>query len=289
MKSYYLYDASQLLQQSLNELQEIIQASEASHRSHHTLYDLREALVVTERQLHQHVHSMLDNDSRVFRNAAEQSLLSLVESLRSQEENRKRTNKGSSNNRQSADVPFEYYPTRNATDSLMFRLIVTLQLCVVRIDDARYILTKIRKKEESAFMQGRESLVLAPLAFGATTWVLSKVSTSRLMRLDYNKLKLRMYDSADWAFIASLVAQTGLAVASAYWLKQKWGMLWLTTKLAKTTEELEGWNRQWFMVQSTPGKNRLNTCEEEINPQESTKSRRLIEYALKATPKVRLL
>ena len=258
MKSYYLYDASQLLQQSLNELQEIIEANEVSGRSHHTLYDLREALIVTERQLHQHVHSMLDNDSRVFRNAAEQSLLSLVESLRLQEEKRKR--KCSNNNtRSSADVPFVYYPTRNATDSLMFRLIVILQLCVVRIVDARYVLTSIRKKEESAFLQKRDSVILAPLTLGAT-WVLFKLPTHKLISWSNNKLllsKTRIFDHADWTAIAAILAQAGVAAMSAYWLKHKWGMLWLTTKLSKTTADLEVWNSQFFTVQSTPGVSRL--------------------------------
>jgi hypothetical protein len=288
MKSYYLYDASQLLQQSCNELQEIIEASEASRRSHHTLYDLREALLVTERQLHQHVHSILDSESRVFRNAAEQSLLSLVESLRLQEEKRKRTNQNTGTHH-ATDVPFVYYPTRNATDSLMFRLIVILQLCVVRIGDARITLTNIRKKDDSAFLQGRDSFVLAPLVLG-TSWVLSKVPVRKLIAYSNKKLtssRPRIFDHADWTAMASTLAQAGFAVASAYWLKQKWGMLWLTTKLAKTTADFELWNRQWFMVQSTLGVSRTNSNDaEDANAQDSTKSKRLIEYALKATPKV---
>lgn len=105
-----------------------------------------------------------------------------------------------------------------------------------------------------------------------------------------------------WNKLTSFIVQAGFAVMCTYWLQQKWGMLWLAMKLQKTTEELEEWNRQWFMVQSTHETNRptnhdttMNVnndnnkhsdYEEEGNPNDTTKSRRLMEYALKATPKV---
>lgn len=151
MPSHYLYDAVHLLIRSLDQLQGVIRLSEGTNRSHSTLYDLREALSATETLLHRYAEQLLLKMSMQDRptmptipSASHQTLSSLVDLLRCFGE-------GESNSRitqtdtihQSAstsadrDRPRTYYPKRSATDSLLFRLIVALQLCLVRIDDAR--------------------------------------------------------------------------------------------------------------------------------------------------------
>jgi hypothetical protein len=54
------------------------------------------------------------------------------------------------------------YTTRSATDSLLFRLIVALQLCLLRIDDAHSVITGRRMSaEEQRRQQERQRIALA--------------------------------------------------------------------------------------------------------------------------------
>jgi acetyl esterase/lipase len=289
MAYHYIFDAASLLEKSLVDLQEVIQHSESLNHSHYRLYDFREALALTERLLYEHVRVLLEDES--FRlgslevqtlystSATAPSLASCVDILRSvaaRHGSHPRVDFNSSVDGATSthvDSPHSYYPKRNATDSLLFRLVVALQLCRVRLSDAKFVITGRRHHQTIPSSRIVEQLPL--FAVGCCAAVFVAVSYSR--RIERNRSGTRPY-----LVLSYCAAQVGLVLVSANWLTHRWGIVWMTAKIEKSMREIEAWNQQWYTVQSTPAKKRRN----EDPSIDAAKSRRLIEYALAhVTPK----
>ena len=277
MISPYIYDATELLKISLCNLDEVIEASELSKRPHHTLYDLREELTLIESHLYQHVKSLLleKEDLPQLPSASKRSLGSSVNLLRSLEQ--KISPKQFHCER---DLPQVYYPKRSATGSLLFRLVVALQLCVVRIDDARSVLAGSRKNNgaASALALGSEFCQLSIIG-GMTYTVASAFAFQK-----YLPLKLgRLGSNQEWLPTVAMGAKVAASIVCAYVAKRSWGTLWMARKLVRTIEELEDWNSQWCVVQSTTSDSPAMV---EKGSLDAAKTQRLVEYALRETPKV---
>lgn len=288
MASPYIYDATALLHQSLQDLDYVLKLDGSNHENSgkSTLHNLRRALTVTEGVLYQYVDTLLrekalNGNSMVF--PSQRSLSCSVGLLRSMELEEKQP----SRDHKRRDGPQVYYPKRSATGSLLFRLVVALQLCVVRIDDARYVLGGSRKKETPAVHQDDDSSYLRWLRLSALTGA-ACAAVYIVKRLPNNGMNKggRRADNDNTVFPLLLsTAQVGVAIVAARFLKRSWGNLWMTTKIVRTIEEIEEWNNQWDMVQSTPGNARAPGDD---NALDAAKSKRLIEYALRETPKVRI-
>jgi hypothetical protein len=99
------------------------------------------------------------------------------------------------------------------------------------------------------------------------------------------------------------VTKAGAALIVGKWLNTKWRTLWMTDKVVRSTHEISEWIQQWQMVQSTatPKGQVLIEHQKERSNDSTTpptkgssssellddKSRRLIEYAMQHSSKVR--
>jgi hypothetical protein len=171
-----------------------------------------------------------------------------------------------------------YYPSRSATDTLLFRLIVLLQLCLVRIDDARFVITGRRHSHKTIEGNSTTNIVLATagvLGVGVTLLVRNKkaVSNSQLLRT-----------------VAKLSGKVGILVLGVAWGRTSWNRHWMANKINDSAACLEEWQQQWLLVQSTSdsmSSPELNGSGDKCLSLLDAKSKRLIEYALKEQPRVR--
>ena len=155
-----------------------------------------------------------------------------------------------------------YYPRRSATDSLLFRLNVALQLCLVRIDDARLVICGERYKKQQPQQQQQQqattmlaSRSIRPYLYytvaglmGITTFATVYMRRNPNHRLLSKTMNLKMYQPLVIMNSSKLL----ISVFTLQWIQTKWSNKWMTTKLVKSTEEIEEWIRQWILVQSTP-------------------------------------
>jgi len=162
--------------------------------------------------------------------------------------------------------------SRSPVDSLLFRLIVALQLSLVRIDDARFVITghRYRDDEKSIAESSRKHVV----GIASTVCVLGVGSFWFVRWSKSNKPPLETRGMLLLSGKVALVALTGKI------LVRQWGNLWMTAKIMKSTADVEEWQQQWLLVQTT------GTRRDSLTSPDA-KSQRLIEYALSQSPKVR--
>jgi hypothetical protein len=160
MPQTYAFDAADLLLQCQKELQDVIEADERrGYSSHYALYDMKEALLATDLFLYATFGNLWKSITRsssttvqaLYALGPPDSLSSSVSLLRSVLKEQRNTDpKHDRSKVHTTEQSHAYYPIRSATDSLLFRLVVALQLCLVRIDDARFVVTGRRQKDTSA-------------------------------------------------------------------------------------------------------------------------------------------
>lgn len=315
----YAFDAAKLLNDCLSQIEEVIEIDELSRRGFHAsssaLYDMKEALVQVERQLFCYFQYIIQNEvekssSPQVHQAYNQcrfdglhsttdflSFVLLAESS------------ASSNEEEPNLRPTNYYPRRSVTDSLLFRLNVALQLCLLRIDDSRSMITGRRQND----VKVPSSLVVPSLTSAIGEYVLpiaaailgfSTLSLSHVRHhIPAPAAVIRTYDS--YQPILVRVAQSGAALVALRWIHGKWSHLWMAMKLNRSTHDIEEWNTQWSLVQSTTASStKRNTVPSPrpSSPQpmdddstggynheialDAARSQKLIEYALHDTPKV---
>jgi len=149
---HYAFDAAKLLIDCLTQVDEVIDTAERGAKrgfQHHhasvvsSLYDMKETLVQAEHQLLCYFLYILQQEidhasSPQVHEAYSQypcyDLPSTVDFLKFV-----LVAESSAINVKGPDLNPNYYPRRNVTDSLLFRLNVALQLCLLRIDDSRSV------------------------------------------------------------------------------------------------------------------------------------------------------
>jgi hypothetical protein len=313
MAYQYAFDAAQLLDECLDHLQEVIDAEELTRKRYHhsCLYDMKEALLDTELSLYHHFQILLDQEMASLSTESSKSLTdedaydclaSSAQLLHSVlKAKQQETHALPLQQRQSAHC---YYPRRSATDSLLFRLIVALQLCLVRIDDARFVITGRRRRDRDS--------VVATTSQG-TGWLSSNsLATAGLVGfVALAAFHLHGHPRTCYSHSRVMssrptlltVAKMGFAALAAKSLTVSWSNLWMSTKIVKSTNEVEEWNKQWHLIQNTtfssiPTTITMTTSSPAVELEEgecpdasldAERSRRLIEYALHETPKVRPL
>ena len=123
----------------------------------------------------------------------------------------------------SSSFQFTISPEKSALDSLLFRLIVILQLCLVRIEEAKRVIGNL----------SRMPWVL----------VLSSATIGVLASSPY-LVPSRFHQSCT-------SASKGLGSAGASMMLRKgWMKLCLNTRLLNTSLSLEDWQQQWILLQS---------------------------------------
>lgn len=299
MSHHYAFVAAKLLNQCLEQIQGVIDMDEHSNRPHpsnSTFYDIKEALAEAERQLFRYF-------SFIIQKEVENSLSTQVQEIFEKDDPcfdlpscvdflhfvLRESSLAASNH--AAHPTHSFYPRRSATDSLLFRLHVALQLCMVRIDDSRLAICGRSYREATAVAKTH-----APSLFDMAIGMLGVTTVSVLYVQRSFNLKSSRSLAVYQPFFRN-VAKTGVSLIVARWLHQKWSNLWMTAKLVKSIEEIEEWSRQWTLVQCTPAPRppykkvpspSLATDKSNETLLNAAQSRRLIEYALHETTKVRI-
>jgi hypothetical protein len=284
---HYAFDSVGLLDDCIEKLQETIDKDVRGRQF--ALYDLKEALVLTEQLLHGHVLYAIEKEKKGLEGNIElvenypSCLSSSVASLKGLLHEKKRQREADNRNVHFRDLQNTrcYYPSRSASDTLLFRLIVELQLCSVRIDDAYYVITGHHRLLDNADrLDARLSLLMvAGCVAGAGVAAVS-------MRRSQNKL-----ESRDLRSMVVVSAKLGAAVITATWARTWARNYWMTDKIIRSMAAIEDWQKQWQMVQTTacqPIHHREQTEGQQDAAAEllDAKSRRLIEYAMMENPKV---
>lgn len=114
---------------------------------------------------------------------------------------------------------------KSAIDSLLFRLIVVLQLCLVRIEEARSILQSKSKLH----------------------WII--LSTAGVNALAASSHKMNMVPNKYKRICHTCAKQMGI-VGSFMIIRKGWRRLCLNTRLLNTSLALEDWQQQWVLIQS---------------------------------------
>lgn len=309
---HYLFDAVSLLDDCITKLQTTIQHDSGSQ--HDALYEMKDVLLCAEQLLHDYLDRMIQKESRGAKGRIDPPMerLSIKESLdyfqvvlkeKKRQDNVRQGRKRFLNPQDPFPVPPKniLYTTRSATDSLLFRLIVALQLCLVRIDDAHLVLTGRRIKVDDprkVHQEQREALALGAgfccCLLGAGMSIISSSPRDRLVTTKWWKGLIPPLDRQQLS-IRSLVFG-GVLVWGGRAINKHWKKIWMTDKIFKSRCEIEEWTRQWKTVQNevSPRSQREQLRQEldQFDPEQNSipdlmddKSRRLIEYAMKNSAK----
>ena len=313
---HYLFDVVPLLDDCIEKLQKTI--DKGSRSRHDALYGMKEILVYTERLLHQYLVQMIEKESRTLSRAVppygysstiQQTLNDfkhVLEEKRLQEESNERKTRFLNPQDPLPVQPIrKLYTHRSATDSLLFRLIVALQLCLLRIDDAHFVLTGHRiQPDDQQKGQQRQQMALT-IGMGCCCLIgagAAAISWSGRSRNEWNRWMIEFLPNDRDAWRRTLVSGVAATVAGRI-INTQWKMLWMRDKIFKSTCEIDEWTRQWETVQTSVSpmsqteqwhqeQLRLD-LERQISPPGhpcspdlmDDKSRRLIEYAMKHSAK----
>lgn len=162
------------------------------------------------------------------------------------------------------------YSSRSATDTMMFRLIVALQLCLLRLSD--YVMTGDRKPK-SPCTGVDDGCILLGICL-----ICSSIATS----MAFSKNESRGIRVGKATTNKSILSLGGLILCKLVHSRVK--ALWIRDKIRKSADEIEDWNRQWQTVQHRD-EQRRDDCQEEPGIID-LQSRRLIEYAAQRSPSV---
>jgi hypothetical protein len=299
----YIFDAVPLLDDCIDKLQKTIDQDLQGH--HDALYDMKEVLVSTERLLHKYLAQVLEIEKKgltagAHRDVSSSSIMGTMAALKDVLEEKQRQEELNTRRirfRNPQDpIPVQnhsYYNTgRSATDTLLFRLIVALQLCLVRIDDAHFVLTgrRIRVSTMDEQKLGRRLLLL-------TGCCLVCAGVSLRHQQGEQKLRVLLPKGVDnHSLVLGALAKIGTTLVVGKWVKSKLNAIWMTAKIIQSTNGIDEWIKQWQVVQSTVSP-KEKVDEQWLASQTTTqspelmddKSRRLIEYAMKNSPKVPFL
>jgi hypothetical protein len=289
MPHQYAFDAAKLLIQCQDELSSSSEINLSSH-----IRGLQEVLSKTEQELHAYfqgylVEEQLDADEEVkalLQTISPTKLASSVRLSKSIKRHKKSVAKQHKHQQQhlhSAPTFYEY-PQRTTTDSLLFRLVTILQLCLVRIDDALWVLAGRRRvvpgpsvdHQPHRYTLATKALAATSLAGVLAVWTYT--AGNRTNRRPISDASV----SNDWLMLLAKVGITGVVVAC---LRSRGNKAWMTSKIVDSTTSLGDWNRQWQAIQ--PSMEPPSYGKHAMDLNDTDQARLLMEFALKEPRKVR--
>uniref|UniRef100_A0A7S3P7J1 Alpha/beta hydrolase fold-3 domain-containing protein n=1 Tax=Amphora coffeiformis TaxID=265554 RepID=A0A7S3P7J1_9STRA len=140
-----------------------------------------------------------------------------------------------------------YFQTRSTDDTMIFRLVVILQLCLVRIG-------YVRRVYSSLYSHGNRSTSTTSTTNTTTSssravrsiWTLGEMFTlGTLLSCALPKQSNRMYSSNEQR-IAVVVAGTGVLSITSHWVKHILQDWWVSRKIQNSAHALHYWNVQWM-------------------------------------------
>lgn len=280
---HYALDAVPLLDECIGNLQ--ITIDQDLNGQHDSLYDLKAALLSCERFLHQHLTNVLAQEQKCIdlSNTTTEAVgdtPSIMGTMRALKivlnEKQGQRQEVCNRNRPKQQSP---YSSRSATDTLLFRLIVALQLCILRISDAHLVTTGHLLASAELHRAGNEMLVLTAVYLVGTGILVSAISSRQ--RRERSNTFPKIGISRNWLGLGGLLL--------GKFVHSKLKNLWMRDKLKKSTTEIDEWIQQWKVVQLTrPHGTRQGEEQSLQRGGIDDKSRLLIEYALQRAPKVRI-
>ena len=273
----YALDAAALLDECVQDLQHTI--DEDLFARHDSLYELKESLLSCERFLHSHLTHILEEERKALdiTNSVSEDTSSTIGTMRALKKVLEEKRRQAPLLHQ-PDQQQPHYTARSAIDALLFRLIVALQLCLVRIDDAHLVISghRLRSSVERTSKNNFLLLTTGICLMGGFA-LFNHRNGRRHVQLPRNII--------DWGFQhKGLIGTLVLAKIS----NSKLRIFWMTDKLHKSKSAIDEWIQQWQVVQEEGLSNDRN-LELTQPPQDvmDNKSRRLIEFALQRNPKAR--
>lgn len=242
MPYQYALDAAALLAQAEREILKIlsccrddsscdalVELLETLEYSRHHLLDHLERILALERQALSPSATLGTGNNARPRTLSE--AVHTVSSLLAANQAKKMNNKTPS--------PRVSLALRSKDDTALFRLVVLLQLCLVRIDDARRGLAKKRSR----------TTALSLISFG--WWSVAEFATfagmlSRALVVPPSSPSRR--ESGLWtpSRLALIVVGTGSLSLTSQWIRRGLSVWWVSRKIHHSTHALDFWNQQWL-------------------------------------------
>eukprot|EP00978_Attheya_sp_CCMP212_P024578 scaffold77469_cov50-Attheya_sp.AAC.3 len=196
--------------------------------------------------------------------------------------------------------PRNLYSTRSTTESLLFRLIVALQLCLVRIEEADNI---ICGKRPSSNISSHTSISQRKTTKPKDLYKCKQTRMDK--RKSGRKLKivgvsLAAIGTALWVGKTVKTKQDGIEAArtagkaiivtsSAILIRRGWMIICMNARLANSSAAIEEWRHQWLVFKSSGGFGRQQSdaspsqfmrgpgCVDEMDETLDEKSKRLLQ------------
>ncbi|EEC51904.1 predicted protein [Phaeodactylum tricornutum CCAP 1055/1] len=293
---HYSFDAAAFLDQCLKAIQEVIDAEHSSRRTHPALTDLRGCLLTTEHLLFEHFQFLLERErrevsssktvhsllcSRVYPSNL-QSLVELLKRILQEKQALDQEHPEQAYVYHQQDQYRSYYQSRNSIDSLLFRLVVILQLCLVRTDDAR----------NSTNFGRRKDIALTNTPGYFSWWIIATVgfagARTAATAFPRTLLAIRGAAAREGVTIVQAVGGLVLLMSSANAIRKRWGKLWIASRIANSSESLQEWNQQWAMLQFNVSKDDKSSNAPSSSPTlpafDTCKTQKLVRYAFRDTP-----
>jgi hypothetical protein len=198
-------------------------------------------------------------------------------------------------------------------DSLLFRLTVVLQLCLVRIDDARLAVTGSRLKavtlHDDIHTQEVGGIISEVCEQKKFRWIIGvSLATTTYFPVRWSAVQQlqspRIFPSipipnsasqADFVVTAvTAIAQLGTTAALLYGLNWNWSTLWMKNKINNSAKEIQSWVEQWKILLNKGNedavikKQRFVAIDRaQVEKEDSIRTQQLINYALENTAQVR--
>ena len=286
--SHYLFQVVPLFLQCQGNLNMTLSRIHFSPGRYESLYRLQKSLSATQDLLYSYLLEVLRQTDKSHHLLSEtshsksQTMLLALEYLKQSKDDEETTDGFVSLvsppprrlNPQDATI-YTTPQSQGAESQLLFRLIVTFQLLLVRIDDAHAVITGHRIEENCSKAVGKHrTLYLLPslgvCCLGALGFLGPRQVQTRFQMSLRNCSAKQIVDSS---------VKIGTSFLSLILLKSFMNVCWMTDKIIRSNMELLDWNHQWELIHCEPFQNDPLPSIPFINMDE--KSKTLIEYARK--------
>jgi hypothetical protein len=300
--SQYLFQVVPMLDECQSKLQRLFDRKSSALRSR-SLLELRKSLCFVDNQLVRYIHQAIDSsfDGSYSDSEGEETAMQAMDTfkallVREQHDANDVEHRNPQEPSYSADSGercsfYQSITAKTAIDTLLFRLIVALELLLLRIDDAHFVLVGHRMATVQHHHETAHAAMNAPshskrfLVFGACAgaglWALKNRDRTQSLASVRPWLPM-VYRGAGGALLG--------------WMTMK-GMAkyWMTDKIIRSADDLKDWASQWELIhrrqrrnQAMYARNASNNAQNANNTESldellgiDDRSRQLIEHAMK--------
>ncbi len=146
----------------------------------------------------------------------------------------------------SSSSSLEYSPLRSTKDSSLFRLIVTLQLCLVRLEEANSILCDGKADSGNAHRHAGYYSQSMPFVSGTMAVVGVTIGSAFVLtsRLRTNHVQFDFLP---------LAGKASAGMATALLIRRQWRIICMNARVANSAAATEDWILQWICLVNNNG------------------------------------